>query len=54
VPNPRSAALHEKLGFTLTGTQRGIGHKQGVWYDVEFWQRDLASRLDDPPEPGPR
>lgn len=49
--NPASTALHERLGFRHVGTQPGIGFKHGAWHDVVFWQRDLAPRLDDPPEP---
>ncbi|HLZ79066.1 MAG TPA: GNAT family N-acetyltransferase [Sphingomonas sp.] len=49
--NPASNALHERLGFRHVGTQPGIGFKHGAWHDVVFWQRDLAPRLDDPPEP---
>ncbi len=49
--NPASTALHERLGFRHVGTQPGIGFKLGAWHDVVFWQRDLAPRLDDPPEP---
>lgn len=51
--NAASAALHEKSGFHLVGTQPGIGFKHGQWCNVEFWQRDLAPRLDLPPEPVP-
>ena len=50
--NPASTALHERLGFRHVGTQPGIGFKQGAWHDVVFWQRDLAPRVDAPPEPG--
>jgi phosphinothricin acetyltransferase len=49
--NPASAALHERLGFVDTGTQPGIGYKHGAWYDVVFWQKDLAERAAKPREP---
>src|SRR5205085_4938883 len=29
LPNDASAALHEKLGFTLSGIERGVGYKLG-------------------------
>ena len=44
LPNPVSVALHERLGFALAGTYRGVGFKLGEWVDVGLWQRDLAPR----------
>jgi phosphinothricin acetyltransferase len=51
LPNEASVALHEKLGFRLSGTERGVGFKLGKWVDVGRWQRDLAPRADAPAEP---
>lgn len=53
LPNPASVALHEKLGFVLTGTYRQTGFKLGEWLDVGHWQRDLAPRTPKPAEPRP-
>jgi phosphinothricin acetyltransferase len=53
LPNDASVALHEKLGFTLSGIERGVGHKDGQWVDVGRWQRDLAPREETPAEPLP-
>ena len=53
LPNPASVALHEKLGFVLTGTYRQTGFKLGQWLDVGHWQRDLAPRQTNPREPQP-
>jgi L-amino acid N-acyltransferase YncA len=53
LPNDVSVALHEKLGFTLSGIERGVGFKLGQWVDVGRWQRDLARRTDAPEEPRP-
>jgi L-amino acid N-acyltransferase YncA len=53
LPNEASVALHEKLGFTLCGVERGVGFKLGQWVDVGRWQRDLAPRTADPREPVP-
>ena len=53
LPNDASVALHEKLGFTLCGIERGVGFKNGRWIDVGRWQRDLAPRIAEPPEPLP-
>lgn len=51
LPNEPSVALHEKLGFTLSGIERGVGFKLGQWIDVGRWQRDLAKRTGTPAEP---
>lgn len=53
LPNDASVALHEKLGFTLSGIERGVGFKLGEWVDVGRWQRDLAPREDNPSGPAP-
>ncbi|HEX6741639.1 MAG TPA: GNAT family N-acetyltransferase [Sphingomicrobium sp.] len=51
LPNAASVALHEKLGFVLSGIERGVGFKLGQWVDVGRWQKDLAPRVSDPVEP---
>ena len=53
LPNDASVRLHEKLGFTLSGTERGVGFKLGKWMDVSRWQRALALRTPTPEEPTP-
>lgn len=53
LPNDASVALHEKLGFTLSGIERGVGFKLGRWIDVGRWQCDLAPRTAKPAEPLP-
>ena len=53
LPNDASVALHEKLGFVLTGIERGVGFKLGQWVDVGRWQRDLAPRMVEPADPLP-
>jgi phosphinothricin acetyltransferase len=53
LPNEASVALHQKLGFELSGVERGVGFKLGQWVDVGRWQRDLAPRTAAPPEPLP-
>jgi len=53
LPNEPSVALHEKLGFVLSGIERGVGFKLGEWVDVGRWQRDLAPRASEPAEPRP-
>ena len=51
LPNDASVALHEKLGFTLSGIEPGVGFKLGRWVDVGRWQRDLAPRTNSPGAP---
>lgn len=51
LPNDASIALHEKLGFRLSGIERGVGFKLGRWVDVGRWQRDLAPRSAAPVDP---
>jgi L-amino acid N-acyltransferase YncA len=56
LPNDASVGLHKACGFKLVGVYRGIGFKHGTWWDVGWWQLDLARNAGDgqPPEPGPR
>ena len=53
LPNDASIALHEKLGFTRSGTYHGVGYKMGEWLDVGLWQKELAPRDRTPAEPLP-
>jgi phosphinothricin acetyltransferase len=53
LPNDASVALHEKLGFTHSGTYREVGFKLGEWIDVGLWQKDLAPRSATPIDPLP-
>lgn len=53
LPNEASVALHEKLGFALSGIERGVGFKRGRWVDVGRWQKDLAPRTAVPADPLP-
>src|SRR5215469_1259620 len=43
LPNEASVGLHSACGFTPVGVYKGIGYKQDAWWDVEWWQRALAS-----------
>jgi phosphinothricin acetyltransferase len=38
LPNPRSIALHERLGFSKVAEFRQLGFKQARWVDVGYWQ----------------
>jgi phosphinothricin acetyltransferase len=50
LPNARSVALHEKLGFLPLVVYRGIGFKAGEWHDVGWWHLVITRH---PPEPSP-
>jgi L-amino acid N-acyltransferase YncA len=53
LPNARSVALHEALGFLPLAVYRGIGFKAGQWHDVGWWQLVLNPHpaLPEPPRP---
>jgi L-amino acid N-acyltransferase YncA len=52
-PNPASTGLHEAVGFTLLGVYRGVGYKQGAWYDVAWYQMALQPERLNPDAPVP-
>ena len=41
LPNDRSVALHEKLGFKKVAHYAEVGFKFDRWIDVGYWQRIL-------------
>lgn len=41
LPNDRSTALHQSLGFEFVGVFREVGFKLGRWHDVGFWELGL-------------
>lgn len=53
LPNAGSIALHEKMGFTRTGTDRQAGFKMGAWHDVCRWQLQLRALSASPTAPVP-
>jgi L-amino acid N-acyltransferase YncA len=42
LPNPASEALHGRFGFTKVAHFKDAGYKLGQWWDVGFWQLQLA------------
>jgi phosphinothricin acetyltransferase len=40
--NQASIGLHQRLGFTVTGTFRAVGFKFGRWIDSVLMQRELG------------
>ena len=51
LPNARSVALHEKLGFLPLTVYRGIGFKAGAWHDVGWWHLLLKRHPPTPESP---
>jgi len=42
LPNPASIALHRRFGFEPVGTFRQVGYKFGQYWDVQWFQKELA------------
>ena len=40
-PNPASQKMHRALGFSLMGTLRRTGYKNGQWLDVSWFEKRL-------------
>jgi phosphinothricin acetyltransferase len=51
LPNQASETMHERLGFTRSGTYDKVGFKFGEWRSVGLWQRPLAALSAHPEEP---
>ncbi|HWJ79955.1 MAG TPA: GNAT family N-acetyltransferase [Niallia sp.] len=43
--NKGSILVHEKLGFTYSGTIKKAGYKFGKWLDLDFYQLDLKGPI---------
>ena len=41
-PNPASEALHRSLGFRLSGTFHRCGYKNGQWWDVLWFEKEIG------------
>lgn len=53
VPNLPSIGLHESVGFTKAGVFPAVGHKDGQWLDVGWWELSLQPEIRNPPDPQP-
>jgi L-amino acid N-acyltransferase YncA len=53
LPNPGSVGIHEAMGFSPVAHFPAEGFKFGKWYDVGWWQLELRTLPDSPPEPRP-
>lgn len=45
LPNDASIAVHHKLDYSVVGTLRGVGFKDGTFHDTTILQRPLTDRL---------
>ena len=48
LPGTVSVALHESMGFSAAGVWRQAGFKQGQWWDVGVWQKQLQPAANPP------
>ncbi|MCC8165371.1 MAG: N-acetyltransferase family protein [Planctomycetes bacterium] len=48
IPNEKSQALHQSLGFTQAGYYRNAGFKNGKWCDVAWFEKQLADYAAEP------
>ena len=53
LPNDRSVAFHERLGFEYFATYKNVGYKLGKWKNVGWWQLILNEYIDEPAPPVP-
>ena len=51
LPNDRSVAFHEKMGFTHFADFKNVGYKLGKWKTVGWWQLILRDYNDNPIAP---
>ena len=51
LPNARSVAFHEALGFLPLTVYRGIGFRLGQWHDVGWWHLLLRWHPASPENP---
>ena len=51
LPNARSVALHEALGFLPVGVYRSVGYKFGAWHDVGWWHLTVRPHPHPPATP---
>ncbi len=51
LPNDKSVAFHESLGFTYFATYEKVGYKLGQWKNVGWWQLQLNDYGDEPAAP---
>ncbi len=50
-PDSASVKLHERMGFTHSGSLKGSGYKLGRWLDTAFMQLEMNGGASLPPDP---
>ncbi|MBK7680604.1 MAG: N-acetyltransferase [Chitinophagaceae bacterium] len=51
LPNEKSVAFHERLGFTYFATYEQVGYKLGKWKNVGWWRLILNEFGNEPAPP---
>jgi L-amino acid N-acyltransferase YncA len=51
LPNERSVAFHEKIGFEYFAVYKNVGYKLGKWKNVGWWQLQLNDYTMEPSPP---
>ncbi len=51
LPNEKSVAFHERLGFTYFATYEQVGYKLGKWKNVGWWRLIVNEFGDEPAAP---
>ncbi|HVT83699.1 MAG TPA: GNAT family N-acetyltransferase, partial [Chitinophagaceae bacterium] len=51
LPNEKSVAFHESLGFKYFATYEKVGYKLGKWKNVGWWQLSINEYGDEPAPP---
>jgi phosphinothricin acetyltransferase len=51
LPNDRSVAFHEDMGFEYFATYKNVGYKLGKWKNVGWWQLQLNEYSPEPLPP---
>jgi len=51
LPNEKSVAFHEKMGFEYFATYKNVGYKLGRWKNVGWWQLQLNEFCLEPEAP---
>jgi phosphinothricin acetyltransferase len=51
LPNDKSVAFHEHIGFTYFATYENVGYKLGKWKNVGWWQLQLNEYTTEPSAP---
>ena len=51
LPNEKSVAFHERLGFEYFATYEKVGYKLGKWKNVGWWKLSVNEYGDEPAPP---